>query len=207
MPESEWQDSKDRGDNKERQSMFERALEFAMKAHRGQVRKGSSVPYIVHPIETALIVMTLSDDQDVIIAALFHDVIEDTKYGAKEIEMAFGERVARLVQAESENKRRGEDKSATWKIRKQEFIDSLSDKPKEEKVIALADKLSNMRATYQGYRKIGEAFWVRFHEKRKGMHAWYYRSVADRLREFEHTDAWKELDGLISKVFADTAPS
>ena len=191
MPESEWQDSKDRGDNKERQSMFERALEFAMKAHRGQVRKGSSVPYIVHPIETALIVMTLSDDQDVIIAALFHDVIEDTKYGAKE----------------SENKRRGEDKSATWKIRKQEFIDSLSDKPKEEKVIALADKLSNMRATYQGYRKNGEAFWDRFHEKRKGMHAWYYRSVADRLREFEHTDAWKELDGLISKVFADTAPS
>ena len=85
MPESEWQDSKDRGDNKERQSMFERALEFAMKAHRGQVRKGSSVPYIVHPIETALIVMTLSDDQDVIIAALFHDVrffLLERGYGA-----------------------------------------------------------------------------------------------------------------------------
>lgn len=201
MPEGEWQDSKDRGDNRERQSKFERALEFAMKAHRGQVRKGSTVPYIVHPIETALIVMTLSDDQDVIIAALFHDIIEDTKYGAKEIEMAFGTRVAELVQAESENKRRGQDASATWKIRKQEFIDSLPDKPKEEKIIALADKLSNMRATYQGFRKNGEKFWERFHEKRKEMHAWYYRSIAEGLKEFEHTDAWKELDGLIRKVF------
>ena len=201
MAEGGWQDSEDRGDNKERQSRFERALEFAMKAHRGQVRKGSSVPYIVHPIETALIAMTLSDDQDVIVAALFHDIIEDTKYGAKEIEMAFGARVASLVQAESENKRRGQDASATWKIRKQEFIDSLADKSKEGKVIALADKLSNMRATYQGCRKNGEEFWERFHEKRKEMHAWYYRSITDGLREFENTDAWKELDGLVRKVF------
>lgn len=201
MPEGEWQDSKDRGDNKERQSKFERALEFAMKAHRGQVRKGSSVPYLVHPIETALIAMTLSDDQDVIVAALLHDVIEDTKYGAREIEMAFGARVASLVQGESENKRRGQDASLTWKIRKQEFIDSLANKPKDEKIIALADKLSNMRATYQGYRKNGEGFWNRFHEKRKEMHAWYYRSVAEGLREFANTDAWIELDGLVHKVF------
>ncbi len=180
---------------------FEHAIRFAAAAHRGQVRKGSSIPYIVHPIETSLIALTLTRDKEVIIAALLHDVIEDTGYGAKEIREAFGERVLSLVQAESENKRKGQDASATWKIRKQEFIDSLERKSREEKIIALSDKLSNMRATYQGYRKNSENFWERFNEKRKEMHAWYYRSVADRLMEFSDTDAWKELDYLIRKVF------
>uniref|UniRef100_N2AGL2 HD domain-containing protein n=1 Tax=Eubacterium plexicaudatum ASF492 TaxID=1235802 RepID=N2AGL2_9FIRM len=185
----------------QRRDRFERALEFALKAHKGQVRKGSSVPYIFHPIETALITMTLTRDQDIIIAALFHDVIEDTRYSAKEIEDAFGSRVAHLVQMESENKRKGQDASETWKIRKQEFIDGLERKSKDEKVIALADKLSNMRATRQGYLKNDERFWERFHQKDKNMHGWYYRAVADRLREFEDTDAWKELNRLIGEVF------
>ena len=163
-------------------------------AHSQQVAKISS-------ILAQLAGYTAEETEVICQAALFHDIIEDTKYGAKEIEMAFGARVAGLVQAESENKRRGQDASATWKIRKQEFIDSLADKSKEGKVIALADKLSNMRATYQGCRKNGEEFWERFHEKRKEMHAWYYRSITDGLREFENTDAWKELDGLVRKVF------
>ena len=187
----------------EKKSNYERALKFAMKAHNGQVRKGSSVPYIVHPIETSLIAMTLTEDQDVIIAALLHDVIEDTALGAKEIEEEFGSRIAHLVQEESENKRKEQKPSDTWKIRKQEFIDSLDDKTTEGKIIALSDKLSNMRATYQGYRKNGEEFWNRFNEKRKEMHGWYSRSVADKLREFEDTDAWRELDHLIRAVFED----
>lgn len=185
----------------QRQERFERALEFAIRAHKGQVRKGSSVPYIFHPIETALISMTLTRDQDIIIAALFHDVIEDTRFSAKDIEDAFGSRIAHLVQMESENKRKGQDASETWKIRKQEFLDGLEHKSKDEKIIALADKLSNMRATRQGYLKNDERFWERFHQKDKNMHGWYYRAVADRLREFEDTDAWQELDRLIKEVF------
>lgn len=190
-------------DKEERRKNYDRAMQFAMKAHQGQVRKGSSVPYIVHPVETALIAMTLTHDQDVIIAALFHDIIEDTPYGAEEIEQAFGARVAKLVQAESENKRKGQNASDTWKIRKQEFIDSLEHKTQEEKIIAISDKLSNMRATYQGYREHGVGFWQRFNEKRRELHAWYYRSVTERLREFEDTDVWKELDHLVREVFKD----
>ena len=185
----------------QRRDRFERALEFAIKAHKGQVRKGSSVPYIFHPIETALITMTLTRDQDIIIAALFHDIIEDTRYSAKDIEDAFGSRVAHIVQMESENKRKGQDASETWKIRKQEFIDGLDHKSKDEKIIALADKLSNMRATRQGYLKNDEKFWDRFHQKDKNMHGWYYRTVANKLREFEDTDAWQELNRLIGEVF------
>lgn len=185
----------------QRRDNFERALEFAMQAHKGQVRKGSSVPYIFHPIETALIAMSLTRDQDIILASLFHDIIEDTRYSAKDIEDKFGSRVAHLVQMESENKRKGQDASKTWKIRKQEFIDGLDHKSKDEKIIALADKLSNMRATRQGYLKNDEKFWERFHQKDKNMHGWYYRTVADKLREFEDTQAWQELDRLIREVF------
>lgn len=194
-------DFEENGSKQERRDNFERALEFAMMAHKGQVRKGSSIPYIVHPIETSLIAMTLTRDQDIMIAALFHDIIEDTPYSAKEIEDAFGSRIAHLVQLESENKRKGQDAAKTWKIRKQEFIDSLDRKAKDEKIIALADKLSNMRATRQGSRKHGDEFWQRFNEKRKEMHHWYYRTVADKLKEFADTDAWQELDRLIREVF------
>ena len=102
---------------------------------------------------------------------------------------------------ESENKRKGQDASETWKIRKQEFIDGLDHKSRDEKIIALADKLSNMRATRQGYLKNDEKFWERFHQKDKNMHGWYYRTVAEKLREYENTEAWKELDRLIWEVF------
>lgn len=200
--DNEDQDGFFAGDSEsQRGNRFEHALEFAMTAHKGQMRKGSSIPYIVHPIETALIAMTLTRDQDVIIASLFHDIIEDTHYSAKEIEDAFGARIAYLVQMESENKRSGQNASETWKIRKQEFIDSLDSKSYDGKIIALADKLSNMRATYQGCCNNGDHFWDRFNEKRKEMHYWYYRTIADKLREFEDTDAWQELDRLIRKVF------
>ena len=60
-----------------------------------------------------------------------------------------------------------------------------------------------MRATYQGYREHGVGFWQRFNEKRRELHAWYYRSVTERLREFEDTDVWKELDHLVREVFKD----
>lgn len=191
------------GSKAKKRDDLEHALEFAMRAHKGQVRKGSSVPYIVHPIETALIAMTLTRDQDIIVASLLHDIIEDTHYGAKDIENIFGPRVAHLVQLQSEDKRKGQDAADTWKIRKQEFIDSLGSQAEEEKIIALSDKLSNMRATRGGFLKHGEQFWQRFNQKDKNMHHWYYRTVADKLKEFEDTDAWQELDRLIREVFGE----
>ena len=184
------------------QTLYEQALQFAVKAHEGQVRKGSSLPYIIHPIETSLIAMTLTEDKEVIAASLLHDVVEDTEYTAQDISERFGERVAALVLASSENKRKDQKASDTWRIRKQEFLDGLEEKSHEERVLALADKLSNMRATYQGYRKNGEAFWLRFNEKNKESHAWYNRGVVERLRsDFSETDAWKELDHLVESVF------
>ena len=65
------------------------AVAFAAKAHRGQVRKGTSTPYIVHPMEAAAIVATITNDPAVIAAAVLHDVIEDTDYTADDVRRLF----------------------------------------------------------------------------------------------------------------------
>ena len=96
--------------------IIEEAVEFAKKAHEGAVRKGTAVPYIVHPVETALIVALMTTDEEMVAAALLHDVVEDTPVTEEEIRSLFGERIASLVHAESE------DKSKSWWERKQEKI-------------------------------------------------------------------------------------
>ena len=98
--------------------MVKKAAEFARKVHEGKLRKGSMVPYIVHPFEAAVIVSGMTDDPEVISAALLHDVIEDAGISYEELKMQFGSRVADLVLAESE------DKSRTWKERKSATIEA-----------------------------------------------------------------------------------
>ena len=92
--------------------MIKEAAEFAAKAHEGAVRKGSQIPYITHPLETAVIVSLMTEDEEVIAAALLHDVIEDAGIKKEEIEARFGSRVAELVADETE------DKSLGWMERK-----------------------------------------------------------------------------------------
>ena len=96
--------------------MIEEAAEFAREAHRGMFRKGTEIPYIVHPIETAVIVASFTDDEEVIAAALLHDVVEDTDVTGEELEHRFGPRVAGLVMAESEDKSRSWQERNIWSL-------------------------------------------------------------------------------------------
>ena len=114
--------------------ILNKAIVYAVKAHNGQVRKGTQVPYILHPLEAASIVGTLTTDEKVIAAAVLHDVVEDTAATTECIQEAFGERIAALVAAESENKREDLPAGSTWKIRKQETIDHLRDASIEVKM-------------------------------------------------------------------------
>lgn len=104
------------------------------------MRKGTKRPYIVHPIEVSEIVSEMTDDEEVICAAVLHDTIEDCRGITKDVlKLRFGNRVAQLVAQESE------DKSLSWKERKSATIARLKDAPREVQIIGLADKLSNMR--------------------------------------------------------------
>lgn len=177
------------------------AIEFARKAHEGAVRKGTSVPYITHPLEVYDIVKNMTGDEDVIIAAVLHDVVEDTAFGVSDIEDMFGPRVAEIVCAESENKRRDLPAEATWKIRKTESLNHLRHASLEVKMIALADKLSNMRATAKQFEIKGVSMWQCFNEKDHNVQGWYYLSVADAVSELSDTKEWQEYRELCRKVF------
>ncbi len=177
--------------------MIQKAAAFAARVHEGAVRKGTRLPYIVHPMEAALIVSLLTDDPEVIAAAYLHDVIEDAGVSYEELLKEFGRRVADLVQAESE------DKSKTWKERKQFTVDHIGLASKEAKIIAFGDKLSNLRSTAKDYLVMGDEIWAKFHEKDKQMHAWYYGSLAEAFREFDGHPFYQEYCLLLDQVFHD----
>lgn len=181
----------------EETSMIDKAREFATKAHDGQFRKGTKRPYIVHPIEVGDIVSTMTTDEEVISAAILHDTIEDCE-GVTEKMLAelFSERVAGMVAQESE------DKSRTWMERKSATIEHLRTAPHEVQMIALADKLSNMRDIDRDYPIAGEKLWERFRMKDKEIIGWYYKGVRDSLREaFAGIEAYEEYCRLVAKNF------
>jgi len=177
------------------------AIDFAMVKHSGQFRKGTDIPYIDHPLEALEIVSTVTEDEDVMCAAVLHDVIEDAGVKANELAVLFGVRVAAFVEDESENKRGNLPSASTWRLRKQETLNHFENVSKESKIIALGDKLSNIRAIHRDYDEIGEKLWARFNCKEKSEQGWYYLSLSQLLSELSDTNAWQEYDDHVKAVF------
>lgn len=177
--------------------MIEKAVEFATRAHEGQMRKGTRRPYIVHPMEVKDIVSTMTEDEEIRSAAALHDTIEDCEGVSQRIlAQEFSERVAYMVASESE------DKSKSWMERKTATIEHLRNAPREIQMIALADKLSNMRDIDRDYPVVGEELWSRFRMKDKSVIGWYYKGVRDALKDaFEGVEAYEEYCRLIEKNF------
>lgn len=185
-------------------TLVTQAMIFAAQAHDGMVRKGSSIPYIVHPAEVVAIAATITDDAQVLAAAALHDVMEDCDVGFETLCEQFGPRVAQLVLSESQTQWR--DPCESWTVRKQEAVSKLMRGSRDAKIIALADKLSNMRAICRDYERCGEEMFLKFHQHDKRRHAWYYRSCASLLEpELGDTQAWEELSRLIARVFNGVA--
>lgn len=183
------------------ENVLDRAIVFATEAHEGQYRKGTDIAYILHPLEAATIVGTMTTDSEVIAGAVLHDVVEDTDITINEIYEMFGERVACLVDSESEDKREHLAAQSTWKIRKQETLDHLKNAPLDVKMITLGDKLSNIRAINRDYNAIGDILWQRFNQKDKNEHYWYYQSIADCLSELSEYHLYQEYCELLKKTF------
>ena len=178
------------------------AIAFAAKAHDGMRRKKSNVPYILHPLEAAVIVGTMTDDQDIIAAAALHDVVEDTDISIEEIEKRFGKRVRELVQSETEDKRADLPPEETWRIRKEESLAVLKNTDDlGVLMIWLGDKLANMRSLYWDWKVEGDAMWQRFHQKDAKGQAWYYRSIVNLTERVSNTSAWLEYKTLTELVF------
>ena len=178
------------------------AIAFAVKAHDGMRRKKSDVPYILHPMEAAVIVGTMSEGQNLIAAAALHDVVEDAGITIEEIAERFGKRVRELVESETEDKRADLPPAATWRIRKEESLAVLKNTDDIAVLMVwLGDKLANMRAIYRDFKVEGEAMWQRFNQKDVAEQAWYYRSIVALTERLSDTSAWIEYKTLTDLVF------
>ncbi len=175
-------------------NMLEEAIIYATVLHQGKVRKFKSIPYILHPIEVAQILSTMTDDEEIITAGILHDIVEDTDGTLTEIEKRFGKRVAYLVSSESENKYPDESREATWKRRKEEALLILKNSQDiGVKMLWLADKLANIRSLSGMYSEMGDEMWTKLHQDDPHMQCWYYRSIAESLElSLNKTGAFKE---------------
>ena len=182
--------------------LLDRAIIFAVKAHHNTERRGKGFPYIVHPMEAVEIVATITPDQELLAAAALHDTVEDTDVTVEQLRAEFGERIASLVASESDEMPDGVSEEDSWHDRKQAAINRLAAASHDAKIVALGDKLSNMRAIARDYKVKGDALWSIFHVKDKASHEWHYRGLASSLSELSDTFAYQELVRLIDEVFA-----
>ena len=182
--------------------MIDQAVIFAFVAHKGMVRKGNSQPYIFHPIEVMSLVSLMSDDEEVQVAAILHDTVEDTNTSIETIRSKFGDRVASLVSYETEDKRGNVNKEKTWKIRKQVAIEHIAKADDiGAKMICLADKVSNLRSFKFGLYDEGDKFFERFNQKDPLEHYWYFESLKEALEDLKDYSVYKEYCSLIDQIF------
>jgi len=190
--------------NPQKRSVLDEAINFAVDAHMGAERKGTNRPYILHPLEAAAIVSTMTDNNNVIAAAVLHDVVEDTAFSIDDITEKFGIDISRLVAAESEDKREDKPPGDTWKERKLETIEHLRKAASAEvKMITIGDKLSNIRAIHYDYQIMGDQLWDRFNQNDKKEHGWYYKAVLEATSDLEYYPAWKEFRQLVTLMFGE----
>lgn len=179
----------------EENAILHRAILFATKAHQGQTRKGTDIPYISHPFEVAQILTAAGCDTALIVAGLLHDVLEDTDETPETIEREFGPLVLSLVQSNSE------DKSRSWEERKQHTIDYMTKEASfEELLLACADKLSNLRSMKADYNECGDALWTRFN-RGKEQQSFYYSKLIDAFAPLHEYDMYWEISNLYTDIF------
>lgn len=182
---------------------IQKAITYATIKHEGQKRKGTDIPYIVHPMEVMQILTELQCTEKVIIAGILHDTLEDTNATPEEIKNLFGADVLAIVQQESE------DKSKTWKQRKTTTIEHLKTADSKTKLVCFADKLSNVRSMYRDKLEVGAELWKRFNADKDSIE-WYYRGVAaallnpgtdGKVNGLMYSDLYRKFIKTIDKVF------
>jgi (p)ppGpp synthase/HD superfamily hydrolase len=163
------------------ESKIDKAIAVAAKAHNGQARKGDGItPYIVHPIAVGMLVARYVDDENIICAAILHDVLEDTDYSRPKLKRQFGNRIFSMVEEVTDKKPKDH-----WAKRKEAYLKKIKMAPKGACLIACADKINNLHSIVDAYKKFGDKIWKRFEAPKEAKVAFYegiYREVGRRFR-------------------------
>lgn len=170
---------------------FSDALVYAADLHREQVRKANGTPYVAHLLAVTSLVLEAGGDEDLAIAALLHDAVEDQggKKRLEEIRTLYGQRVARIVEGCTDS---FETPKPDWRFRKESYLKHLPDAGEDVLVVSLADKLHNARSIVRDLRSQGDDVWSRFKGGRNGT-LWYYRSLADIFARLSKSSQADEL--------------
>ncbi|MDE6056319.1 MAG: HD domain-containing protein [Lachnospiraceae bacterium] len=178
-----------------------KAYAYAARAHLGQYRKKTKLPYFTHIITTMNYAVELTQETEVLQAAILHDTVEDTWVTLDDLRREFGDRVAGLVEAETENKRRNMPAAQTWEIRKRETIEHLKVASLDAKIIILADKTANLESIVREQHYMGMEIWDKFNQPDKSKQEWYFRAVREQLMEFYDTSVMKAYDKYLNILF------
>lgn len=201
----EWNPGLDVTDSVDFTLKLHEAIRYAEEKHRGQVRKGTEISYIVHPLEVLQILMGEKCSIELAIAGVLHDVVEDTDGTLEEIRDRFGERTAELVAAHTE-KKKDEGKERPWKERKLEALEHLKYADQEVKQLVMADSISNLRSMVYDYKMIGDKLWDRFNAGKEAI-GWFYNKKIDLFEEFQYDENIKaeywEMNSLFKHLFVD----
>ncbi|ODQ39888.1 HD domain-containing protein [Corynebacterium amycolatum] len=156
-----------------------RGIATASRAHDGHYRKGSGVPYISHPMAVMLIAASVTNDEDVLLAALFHDILEDVpeNYSRAEMEDEFGPRVVEIVEGVTKD-----SSLPSWQERADAYLEQLSHGSEESLIVAAADKFHNLSQTLEDLDRDGHALWERFRST-PSQQLWWYTSVRNVIAE------------------------
>ena len=178
-------------------NLLDTAIEIAARAHRDQLRKGTDVPYIAHPCGVGLMLARAGYDEEVIVAGILHDTVEDTDVTLDQVEETFGAKVAAIVRGCSEP-----DKGLSWEARKRHTMEQLATASPEVRAVTCADKLHNLRSIAAGL-SAGHDVWGRFNRGREWQ-AWYYRGIAAALGRQEG-ELFQSFADLVDELFPPTA--
>ena len=188
-------------------AFVDKAIKFAVDAHAGTERRGKAYPYVIHVLEAMSIVSTITNDPELLAAAALHDTVEDTDVSIDTIRAEFGDKVADLVYAETDRFNPGVSETDSWRERKQAAISRIEKASREAKIVALGDKLSNMRAIAMDFAKAGDKLWSIFHAPGgRADHEWHYRGLAMALSDLAGSAAYTEFTRLIANVFGGPRP-
>lgn len=177
---------------------FEEALRLATQLHAGQKRKKSKTPYIAHLLSVTALVLEAGGDEDVAIAALLHDAVED-QGGLETLEQIrgqFGERVANIVDVCTDSYT---TPKPPWRERKEAYIAHLREATPEAQLVSLADKLHNARAILRDLRQRGETTWDKFNGGKEGT-LWYYNTLLEVLQESIDNTLVNELERVVVEI-------
>ena len=182
---------------------FHRAFLFAAKKHSGQTRKASTIPYIAHLMGVTSLALEFGGDEDMAIAALLHDVVEDCggMPMLAEVKLKFGSRVARIVDGCTDSYT---EPKPPWRERKENYLKHLKKADAETCLVSAADKLNNVRSILSDYREVGESIWARFNGGREGT-LWYYRSLLEEFLRHKPNRLIKELELAVRELEASAS--